>query len=110
MRGSNLMTADHCHPKTRGGADGYSNRICACYTCNAAKGSLTVDEFRFVKALKVRDLNFSFVCEEPIASRDWLCVYSDDRARELFVHNFPDAAAHYSRGKTGKNSWWARRK
>jgi hypothetical protein len=110
VRGNDAMVADHGYPKTRGGKDGYANRLCSCYSCNAAKGSLSVQEFRFVKALKSRDFLFAFACEEPPDFRDWLCVYSDEAARELFVHNYPDAARYYSRGRSSRNSWWVRRK
>lgn len=102
-----LMVEDHAHPKARGGEDGIDNRLPACSACNAAKGWLNVEEFRFRSALKLRDLNFGFAGEESPRQRDWLCVYSDDR--DLFIHNMPWAAEAFSRGKSlkkrGGQSW-----
>jgi 5-methylcytosine-specific restriction endonuclease McrA len=36
---SNVLTLDHVHPRSRGGQDITSNVVCACRTCNQAKGS-----------------------------------------------------------------------
>lgn len=110
VRGNDKMVADHGFPKIRGGGDGYANRVCACYGCNASKGSLSVAEFRFVKALRARDFSYRFAIEEPAEPRDWLYVYSEGEERALFAANYPDAVIHYSRGKSSDNSWWARRK
>lgn len=92
-----MMVEDHAHPKTRGGVDGIENRLPACWGCNTAKGWLTVEEYRFVRGLRNRDLSFAFPFEDA-KPRDWLCVHSEDEARLLFFHNFPWARDAYSRG------------
>lgn len=102
LRGTGLvMVLDHLFPIIRGGPDVRENLVAACSACNLAKGWLTLAEFIFVRALRLRDLNFTAygLMPNPV-SRDWLCVYSDDSQRELFVHNFPEGAAAYSRGKS----------
>jgi len=91
------MVPDHAHPKTRGGEDGADNRLPSCSGCNAAKGWLTVEEYRLAEGLKRRDLSFMFACEEPGPPRDWLCVYSEDEVRRLLLHNHPAARDAYSR-------------
>ncbi len=102
-RGNNrIMVPDHAYPKVRGGEDRADNRVPACRPCNTAKGALTVDEFRFVRAFRTRDLNFRFHGEEPAeVERNWLCVYSDDQERTLFVESFPWASVAYARGRRG---------
>jgi hypothetical protein len=101
VKGGGLtMVPDHAHPKARGGEDGIDNRLPSCGWCNSAKGWLTVEEFRCLKGLRAGDLSFSFACEEPRVTRDWLCVHSEDRERELFLHNQPWARDGYSRGKS----------
>jgi hypothetical protein len=92
------MVPDHAHPKKRGGEDRADNRLPSCWSCNAAKGWLTVEEFRTLEGLKRRDLSFSFACEDPGPPRDWVCVYSDDQVRYLLLHNQPAAHDAYSRG------------
>jgi len=39
------VTADHMHPRSAGGMD-EGNIVGACYRCNQAKGSMTVQRFR----------------------------------------------------------------
>lgn len=102
LRGGVMMVPDHAHPKSRGGIDGAENRLPACYGCNAAKGWLTVEEFRALKAFRLGDPSFVFACEDPEPQRDWLCVYSDDRLRELFLHNHPYAVEAVQRSRSIK--------
>jgi len=40
------MQSDHIHPKSRNGSNSLSNYLPSCYSCNASKGSYTVEEFR----------------------------------------------------------------
>lgn len=94
------MIPDHAHPKARGGEDDLDNRLPACGGCNAAKGWLTVEEFRFLKGLRAGNLSLMFPGEMPSISRDWLCVHSPDQERDLFAHNFPEARESYSRGRS----------
>lgn len=102
LRGTDLvMKLDHMLPLSRGGPDDIENLVASCSACNLAKGWLTLVEFMFVKALRLRDFGFRFAGDKVEGvKRDWLCVYSDDRARELFFHNFPEGRAAYSRGKS----------
>ena len=92
-----MMVPDHAHPKSRGGIDGIDNRLPACGACNAAKGWLNVEEYRLVKSIRARNLSFGFACEEPPRQRDWMCVYSEERERELFLHQMPWAKDAYGR-------------
>lgn len=102
VRGTGLvMVLDHLYPIIRGGPDVRENLVAACSSCNLAKGWLTLAEFTFVKALRLRDFCFRFFGERAARiERDWLHVYSEDRSRELFVHNFPEGAEAYSRGRS----------
>lgn len=102
LRGGVTMVPDHAHPKARGGVDDVENRLPACPGCNAAKGWLNVEEYRTLKGLRAGDLSFTFACEDPGLQRDWLCVFSEDRLRELFVHNQPHADEAFSRGRSLK--------
>lgn len=95
------LVPEHADPISRGGRDRLDNLLPSCAYCNAAKGSLTLNEFRFVKGLRDRNLSFGFACESPQPQRDWLCVYSEER--HLFAHNMPWATAAYSRGKANRN-------
>lgn len=47
---------DHVVPLSRGGADVPGNKIPACQNCNAAKASLSLEEFRAVRARYARFL------------------------------------------------------
>jgi len=99
------MVPDHAHPRIRGGEDRIDNRLPACTACNSAKGWLDVTEFRFVKGIRAHDLNYCFpgdIALRESVGRDWLCVYSEEEQRRLFVHNFPWAADAYMRGKSLK--------
>jgi len=102
VRGGNWMIPDHADPRKRGGADGIENRLPSCSGCNAAKGALTVAEFRTLQALKAEDPSFTFACEQALPRRDWLCVFSPDFLRDLFFHNQPAAIGVYGRGKTAR--------
>jgi 5-methylcytosine-specific restriction endonuclease McrA len=93
-----LMVPDHAQPKSRGGTDDEENLVPSCRGCNAAKGSLTSEEYRFVKAFRARDPALQLPSDtDSRIERDWLCIYSDDQERQLFVANFPWAAVAYSR-------------
>lgn len=102
VRGTGLvMVLDHLYPASRGGPDIRNNLVAACSACNLAKGWLTLAEFTFVKAVRLRDFCFRFFGERAArVERDWLHVYSEDRGRDLFLHNFPEGAAAYSRGRS----------
>lgn len=39
------MEVDHIVPLSRGGANEYDNKVCACPACNAAKANQSVEEF-----------------------------------------------------------------
>lgn len=44
------VTADHVHPKSRGGTDDSKNILAACGRCNRAKGSMAAEAFlRLIK-------------------------------------------------------------
>lgn len=102
LRGTGLvMVLDHLYPIIRGGPDVRENLVAACSACNLAKGWLTLAEFVLVKALRLRNFDFRFYGQGVAAvSRDWLHVYSEDRERELFIHNFPEGREAYSRGRS----------
>jgi len=100
LRGGVTMIADHAYPKARGGVDDVDNRLPACPGCNAAKGWLSVEEFRALRGFREGNLSFTFACEDKGPSRDWLCGFSDDQLRELFLHNQPHAHEAYSRGRS----------
>lgn len=40
-----LVTADHVHPKAKGGSDGADNLVGACRPCNAVKGDMSAKAF-----------------------------------------------------------------
>jgi hypothetical protein len=96
------MVPDHAHPRSRGGTDEIDNLVPSCFHCNAAKGWLTLEEFRLVRALRAGNLSFAFPGEEPLPQRDWLCCHSKEYERTLVVANQPWAADAYSRTKTGR--------
>lgn len=39
-----MLTRDHVHPRSRGGADNWENVVTACKPCNARKDNMTIDE------------------------------------------------------------------
>lgn len=41
---SNQLTLDHVIPRSRGGGNGWTNVVAACFPCNNKKGSRTPDE------------------------------------------------------------------
>lgn len=45
-------TRDHVVPKFKGGTNKNSNIVWCCLDCNRSKGSLTLDEFRAVLAVR----------------------------------------------------------
>lgn len=46
LSGDNILEIDHLTPKSKGGTDKISNLTIACKTCNDAKGSLTLEQWR----------------------------------------------------------------
>ncbi len=46
-----LFTVDHKLQRYLGGSDDIDNLIAACKTCNAARGSRTVEEYKALKSL-----------------------------------------------------------
>ncbi len=40
------LTRDHIVPRSKGGADTWTNCVTACLRCNQAKGARRVDDFR----------------------------------------------------------------
>lgn len=98
VRGGGVtMIPEHAQPLSRGGSDSLDNLLPSCAACNAAKGPLTLDEFRLVRGLRSENPSATFPGEEPGRRRDWLCVFSSERA--IFAHNMPWARDAYSRGK-----------
>lgn len=49
-------TIDHIHPLSKGGEDIPENKISACRSCNQAKGSLTLVEWKLELESKLRQL------------------------------------------------------
>ena len=39
------MEVDHIHPRSRGGGNGYGNKVCSCPGCNALKGDALLEDF-----------------------------------------------------------------
>ena len=39
------MEVDHIVPKSRGGGNGFGNKVCSCPCCNAQKGDATLEDF-----------------------------------------------------------------
>ena len=39
------MEADHIVPRSRGGENGFANKVCSCPACNALKGDATLEDF-----------------------------------------------------------------
>lgn len=102
------MEREHKIPTTRKGGDGINNIVCACRTCNVAKGAFTLDEYRFLAALRVGDLNFIFPGEKQHMaenSRDWLiCHSSEPFERDLILHNMPSAKVAYDLRRKNRRS------
>ena len=46
------ITVDHKNPVVRGGATVETNLVCCCAACNARKGCLTVEEFRYAEGVR----------------------------------------------------------
>ena len=87
-----LMVPEHATPTSRGGTNAQANLLPACRACNNAKGSLTLREFRYITAFRSRDPSFVFAGEKrKEIKRDWLCIYSDDQERAMFLRAFPKA-------------------
>lgn len=95
-----VFVPDHAIPLARGGADTPENLKPSCWGCNSAKGWLTVEEYRCLRGLRRGDPCFSFPGEPTRTQRDWLCCFSKDWIRFLFLCNFPEAKDAYSRGKS----------
>ena len=100
VRGTLTMVPEHAVPISRDGTDDLENLVPSCGGCNAAKGALTLDEFRLLRGLRGGNPSSSFPGEEPSRSRDWLCCYSHGFEREIFLVNKPYAADAYSRGRS----------
>lgn len=96
------MIIEHKTPVVRGGSDRLENCAPSCAACNAAKGALTVEEYRFVKGLRQGTLSFCFYGESPRPQRDWLCCHSREFESRLFGINMPTARVAYSRGRRGR--------
>jgi hypothetical protein len=47
------IALDHAIPLSRGGPDSWANLVCACFTCDHAKGPLTAEEFSAAKRLGI---------------------------------------------------------
>lgn len=93
------MIEDHAHPRGRGGTDAPSNLLPSCHSCNSAKASLTVEEFRFCRALRMGNFGFHFHAEPSPERRDWLACHSRSFEAALFRVNYPDGMRAYGRGK-----------
>ena len=39
------MEVDHIVPRSRGGDNGYGNKVCSCPSCNALKGDAPLEDF-----------------------------------------------------------------
>jgi CRISPR/Cas system Type II protein with McrA/HNH and RuvC-like nuclease domain len=39
------METDHIVPRSRGGENGFANKVCSCPRCNALKGDTSLEEF-----------------------------------------------------------------
>lgn len=90
------MVLEHKTPTIRGGDNRAANIVCACRSCNGIKASFTVDEFRFICALKNGTFDFRFFGEPAAAvKRDWLICHTQAHERALVVHNMPGAALAY---------------
>lgn len=95
------MVLEHKNPVIRGGGNERANITCSCRSCNATKASFTLDEFRFLRALRSGTLDFKFSGEEPAAlKRDWLLCHTPSFERDLVVHNRPSAEAGYRMPRT----------
>jgi|SRR6267154_1894355 len=96
------MVIEHKTPIHRGGSDKSDNNVPACTLCNSGKGPMTIDEYRFVRGLRVGDMSFVFFGERQGFKRDWLCCHSRSFERAILVRNHPKAGVAYSRGKRGR--------
>lgn len=54
------MTVDHIIPKSYGGGDTWENLVCACLSCNAAKGDRTPDRAGMMLLKKPRKPSYLF--------------------------------------------------
>jgi hypothetical protein len=111
VRGTVAMVPEHAIPVSRGGVDGVDNRLPSCGGCNAAKGMLTVEEFRLLRGLRAGNASRSFPGEEEAGpTRDWICCHSPIFERKIFLANFPWADNAYARGRPlGRSGRPARR-
>lgn len=85
------MVVEHKIPiETRGGPDVSTNTVASCARCNSAKGSSTVEEFRFRLGLVSSVLPYIFYGEAaPPVTRDYLVCVSPELRRGMILHNFP---------------------
>lgn len=105
-KASHKLAREHKIPVSRGGTDDRSNFVPACVACNNDKGSFTIDEYRFIRALRAGDIDFVFPFEPPRAQkRDWLVCHSTGPfERALVVHNKLRSAVGYAL-RTKKSVW-----
>lgn len=68
------LTRDHVIPKSRGGADVFSNLVCACVGCNTRKGARTPEE---------AGMKLAYVPYQPNRAEEFLLV-ANGRHRVLF--------------------------
>ena len=80
------MEIEHCTPVSRP-RELDEGIVGACRACNRAKNNKTVEEFRWYRKLKHRDLNLEHWADRSLwkktPKRDWLHVYSDEFIRVL---------------------------
>lgn len=96
LTGGHQAVIDHKMPLRRGGPNTDDNTIVACWNCNNAKATFTVDEYRFVVGLRRGNLNHTFPFEPaPTLQRDWLAVHSAAFEKLLVLINRPSARARY---------------
>jgi len=48
----NPLTLDHVVPRSKGGSNKMSNKVPSCRSCNSSKGNKSLEEFRFLCAIK----------------------------------------------------------
>jgi HNH endonuclease len=58
-------TNDHIVPRLEGGSNSHTNKVKCCQSCNSKKGSLSLEEFRVVMAMRhgllpVGNMNVSY--------------------------------------------------
>lgn len=95
--GEDSATIDHFVPLSRGGTNALDNLVPACRSCNGAKGSQTVEEFRYTCRREV----FA-----AIRTREWLERALEEQTLGPFTEVIQAAIEEQLRPQEGEVIFW----